>query len=140
MDLCERLGCYRGRGRGILVANAHLGNRKLSAFAHALMKELIAVVVCPVDDPLLDAPAKLYRALHGDRILGRGLHFSRPLLATLRADSTVGILVDQNLTADRGLFIEFFGRKASADSGLARLVHCTGAAVLPGDAPWSGPE
>ncbi|MCX7603861.1 MAG: lysophospholipid acyltransferase family protein [Bryobacteraceae bacterium] len=130
----------RARGRGVLVATAHLGNWEFSAFAHALMTEPMAVVVRPLDNPLLDALATRYRTLSGNRILGRGQHFLRPLLETLHAGGAVGILVDQNVTADRGVFVDFFGRKACVDSGLARLAHRTGAAVLLGYALWSGAE
>ncbi|MCS7042768.1 MAG: lysophospholipid acyltransferase family protein [Bryobacteraceae bacterium] len=130
----------RARGRGVLVATAHLGNWEFSAFAHALMTEPMAVVVRPLDNPLLDALATRYRTLSGNRILGRGQHFLRPLLETLHAGGAVGILVDQNVTADRGVFVDFFGRKACVDSGLARLAYRTGAAVLLGYALWSDAE
>jgi Kdo2-lipid IVA lauroyltransferase/acyltransferase len=40
------------------------------------------------------------------------------------------------VTADRGVFIDFFGRKACVDAGFARLAHRTGAAVIPGFALW----
>lgn len=128
------------RGRGVLVATAHLGNWEFSAFAHALMTAPMAVVVRPLDNPLLDALATHYRTLSGNRVLGRGQHFLRPLVETLRANGAVGILVDQNVTADRGVFVDFFGRKACVDAGLARLARRTGAAVLLGYALWSEAE
>ena len=40
------------------------------------------------------------------------------------------------MTADRGVFIDFFGKKACVDAGFARLAHHTGAAVIPGFALW----
>lgn len=128
------------RGRGVLVATAHLGNWEFSAFAHALMTAPMAVVVRPLDNPLLDALVTHYRTLSGNRVIGRGQHFLRPLVETLRANGAVGILVDQNVTADRGVFVDFFGRKACVDAGLARLAHRTGAAVLLGYALWSDDE
>lgn len=128
------------RGRGVLVATAHLGNWEFSAFAHALMTAPMAVVARPLDNPLLDALITHYRTLSGNRVLGRGQHFLRPLLETLRANGAVGILVDQNVTADRGIFVDFFGRKACVDAGLARLARRTGAAVLLGYALWSEAE
>lgn len=128
------------RGRGVLVATAHLGNWEFSAFAHAWMTAPMAVVARPLDNPLLDALITHYRTMSGNRVLGRGQHFLRPLLETLRANGAVGILVDQNVTADRGIFVDFFGRKACVDAGLARLARRTGAAVLLGYALWSEAE
>ncbi|MEJ5368775.1 MAG: lysophospholipid acyltransferase family protein [Bryobacteraceae bacterium] len=139
----EGFGNYqqaKARGRGVLVATAHLGNWEFSAFAHALLTEPMAVVARPMDNPRLDELITHYRTLSGNRVLGRGQDFLRPLVETLRANGAVGILVDQNVTADRGIFIDFFGRKACVDSGFARLAHRTGAAVLPGYALWSESE
>lgn len=130
----------KARGRGVLVAAAHLGNWEFSAFAHALMTEPMAVVVRPLDNPLLDDIVTRHRTMSGNRVIGRGQDFLRPLLETLRSNGAVGILVDQNVTADRGVFVDFFGRKACVDSGFARLAHRTGAAVLPGYALWSESE
>jgi KDO2-lipid IV(A) lauroyltransferase len=130
----------RARGRGVLVATAHLGNWEFSAFAHALMAEPMAVVARPLDNPLLDALVTRYRTQSGNWVIGRGKDPLRPLLAALRANQAVGILVDQNVTADRGVFVDFFGRPACVDSGLARIAARTGAAVVPGYAVWSAGE
>ena len=130
----------KARGRGVLVATAHLGNWEFSAFAHALLTEPMAVVARPMDNPLLDELVTRYRAMSGNRVIGRGQNFLRPLVETLRDNGAVGILADQNVTADRGVFVEFFGRKACVDAGLARLAHRTGAAVVPGYALWSETE
>lgn len=123
------------RGRGVLFATGHLGNWELSAFAHALMTAPMSFVVRPLDNPLLDALSTHYRGLSGNRVLGRG-EFLRALVETLRNNGAAGILVDQNVTADRGVFIDFFGSKACVDAGFARLAHRTGAAVIPGFALW----
>ncbi len=130
----------KSRGHGVLVATAHLGNWEFSAFAHALMTEPMAVVARPMDNPRLDELVTRYRTMSGNRVLGRGQDFLRPLVETLRENGAVGILVDQNVTADRGIFVDFFGRKACVDSGFARLAHRTGAAVVPGYALWSEAE
>lgn len=130
----------KSRGRGVLVATAHLGNWEFSAFAHALLTEPMAVVARPMDNPLLDDLVTRYRTMSGNRVLGRGQDFLRPLVETLRANGAAGILVDQNVTADRGVFVNFFGRKACVDAGFARLAHRTGAAVVPGYALWSDAE
>lgn len=130
----------KARRRGVLIATAHLGNWEFSAFAHALMTEPMAVVARPLDNPLLDDLVTRYRTMSGNRVIGRGQHFLRPLLETLGANGPVGILIDQNVTADRGVFVDFFGRKACVDTGLARLAHRTGAPVLLGYALWSDGE
>jgi KDO2-lipid IV(A) lauroyltransferase len=127
------------RGRGVLFATAHLGNWEFSAFAHALMAEPMSFVVRPLDNPYLDRLATCYRTLSGNRLLGRN-DFVRPLLAALRNNEAVGILVDQNVSLAEGVFVDFFGKPACVDPGFARLAQKTGATVIPGYAIWSETE
>lgn len=135
----EHFEAAQRRGKGVLFATGHLGNWELSAFAHALMAEPMSFIVRPLDNPLLDAISTEYRSLSGNRILGRR-DFLRPMLETLHANQAVGVLVDQNVTADRGVFVDFFGVKACVDAGFARLAARTGAAVIPGFAFWRESE
>jgi KDO2-lipid IV(A) lauroyltransferase len=127
------------RGKGVLFATGHLGNWELSAYAHALMAEPMSIVIRPLDNPMLDAMSEEYRGLSGNRILGRK-DFLRPVLKALTNNEAVGILVDQNTTADRGVFVDFFGVKACVDSGFAKLAAHSGATVIPGFALWSDRE
>ncbi|NWF86033.1 MAG: lysophospholipid acyltransferase family protein [Bryobacteraceae bacterium] len=127
------------QGRGVLFATAHLGNWEFSAFAHALMAEPMTFVVRPLDNPLLDELATRYRTLSGNRVLSR-TGYARAMLAVLKRNEALGILIDQNVTADRGVFIDFFGVKACVDSGFARLAAHSKAAVIPGYALWSESE
>lgn len=127
------------RGKGVLFATAHLGNWEFSAFAHALMAEPMSIVVRPLDNPLLDRLATRYRTLSGNQVLARS-DYARPMLEVLRSNGALGILVDQNVTVDRGVFVDFFGIKACVDAGFARLAAHTGATVLPGYALWSDEE
>jgi Kdo2-lipid IVA lauroyltransferase/acyltransferase len=48
----------------------------------------------------------------------------------------VGILMDTNMTAPEGVFVEFFGIPACTASGLARIALRTDAAVVPGFTIW----
>ncbi len=123
------------RGKGVLFATAHLGNWELSAYAHALMTEPMNVVVRPLDNPYLDRFVEERRAASGNRIIGKK-DLLRGILKALSANEAVGILIDQNTGLDDGVFIDFFGRKASANSGFVKLAHRTGAAVIPGFALW----
>lgn len=129
----------RRRGRGVLFATAHLGNWELSAFAHALMAEPMYVVVRPLDNPLLDAWAERRRRFSGNQVIGKK-DPARGILRALAANEAVGILIDQNTSPQEGVFVDFFGVKACAHAGFARLAARSGAAVIPGFALWSPGE
>jgi len=127
------------RGRGVLVATAHLGNWELSAFSHAWMTAPMHIVVRPLDNPRLDALVERYRALSGNHIIEKK-DAARGILKALKSGDAVGILIDQNTTLDQGVFVDFFGIKACAGTAFAKLAHHSGAAVVPGFALWSAEE
>ncbi len=127
------------RGKGVLFATAHLGCWELSAFSHALMASPMHVVVRPLDNPLLDGWIESRRSLSGNRIIGRG-EYARSILRALHANEAVGILIDQNVAADEGVFVDFFGVPACAGSAFARFAAHSGAAVIPGFALWESVE
>jgi KDO2-lipid IV(A) lauroyltransferase len=126
----------RRRGRGVLIATAHLGNWELSAFAHAYLAAPMHIVVRPLDNAKIDALVEKRRALSGNHIIEKK-DAARGILRAPAAGDAVGILIDQNTTPDEGVFIDFFGVKACAGSAFVKLAHHTGAAVVPGYAVWS---
>jgi len=127
------------RGKGVLFATAHLGNWELSAFSHALMAQPMHVVVRPLDNALIDRFVEKRRALSGNTLIGKR-DFARPILKALRENQAVGILVDQNASADTGVFVPFFGIPACVNVSFAKLAAHSGAAVIPGFAVWSDAE
>jgi KDO2-lipid IV(A) lauroyltransferase len=53
------------------------------------------------------------------------------ILRLLKEGKTVGILLDQNMAWQEGVFVDFFGELACTNTGVALLALKTGAAVLP---------
>jgi KDO2-lipid IV(A) lauroyltransferase len=127
------------RGGGVLFATAHLGNWELSAYAHALLTEPMNVVVRPLDNPSIDAIVENRRALSGNILLSKR-DFARSIFQALRKNEPVGILVDQNSSADNGAFVPFFGKLACANLTFAKLAARSGADVIPGFAVWNQHE
>ncbi len=138
-DGLENFQNAMARGRGVLVATAHLGNWELSAFAHALMTAPMHIVVRPLDNALIDALVERRRALSGNWIIEKR-EAAREILRALKSGAAVGILIDQNTSVEEGVFVDFFGKKACAGSAFAKLAHHSGAAVVPGFALWSDEE
>ena len=129
----------KARGKGILVATAHLGNWELSAFTHAFMTEPMGVMVRPLDNPLIDEFIEERRALSGNTVIGKR-DAARIVIRLLRENRAVGMLIDQNTAAAEGVFVSVFGKLACANAGFARLAAHTGAAVIPGFAFWEEAE
>jgi KDO2-lipid IV(A) lauroyltransferase len=127
------------RGKGVLFATAHLGAWELSAFAHALMSEPMNVVVRPLDNPLIDAAVAKHRAASGNTLIPKK-DAARAIFRALHRNEAVGVLIDQNVLPEEGVFIDFFGVKACAGTAFVRIAQKTGAAVIPGYALWSDAE
>jgi KDO2-lipid IV(A) lauroyltransferase len=135
----EHFEAAKRRGRGVLMATAHLGNWELGVFAFALIQEPLHIVVRPLDNSRIDELVERYRALPGNRLVNwRGA--ARPILRALRSNAAVGVFVDHNATPGAGVVIDFFGVKVLAGTALARLAHRSGAAVTPAYAVWSEQE
>ncbi len=138
-DGLENFTAAQAKGRGVLVATAHLGNWELSAFSHAIMTAPMHIVVRPLDNARVNAFVEKRRALSGNHIIQKK-DAARKILKALSAGDAVGILIDQNTTPAEGVFIDFFGRKACAGTAFVKFAHRTGAAVVPGYALWSDEE
>jgi len=122
-------------GKGVLFLTAHFGGWEISSFMHALHGHPLHILVRPLDNPYLDRLVTRYRTLSGNRTIPKQ-DFARGMLAALRAGETVGILMDQNMTPEQGVFVEFFGIPACTSTLLARMALRTGAAVVPGFCLW----
>jgi len=122
-------------GRGILVATAHFGNWELSAFAHAFMTEPMHIMIRPLDNPAIDRLVEQQRQLSGNHLISKR-DAARAVLRALQQGEAVGVLIDQNTSLDEGVFVDFFGTRACANTGFAKIAARTGAAVIPGFAVW----
>lgn len=131
----EHYTAAKSRGKGILVATAHLGNWELSAFAHALLTEPMYVMVRPLDNWKIDALVEDLRTRSGNTVIGKR-DGARTVLRALKANHAVGMLIDQNTSLNEGVFVNFFNRPACANSGFVKLAHHSGAPVIPGFALW----
>jgi KDO2-lipid IV(A) lauroyltransferase len=123
------------RGKGVIYLTAHFGGWELSSFMHSLNGYPLHILVRPLDNPYLDALVDRYRTLHGNTTI-RKQEFARAVLEAMRAGEAVGILMDQNMAQQQGVFVDFFGIPACTASIVARVALRTGAAVVPSFAIW----
>lgn len=131
----ENFDTAEKRGKGVLLLTAHLGGWEVGSFFHSLCGHPMQIVVRPLDNPYVDALVTRYRGLHGNTLIGKQ-EFARGLIAAMRQNQTVGILMDTNMTPPQGVFVDFFGRLACTASGLARVALHTGATVVPAFTIW----
>ncbi|MFQ5768076.1 MAG: lysophospholipid acyltransferase family protein [Acidobacteriota bacterium] len=117
-------------GRGAIVFTGHFGNWELVALAQGARGIPMDVVGRPLGDRHLNRRLERMRQLTGNGVISKHDAF-RPMLKSLRNGRTVGLVIDQNVGGGHGVFVDFFGRKASTTPALALLALKTGVSVLP---------
>ena len=126
----EHLKKAKEKGKGVLILTAHFGSWELMASAASLFYEPIYVVIKELDFPPLDRLVRELREATGNRCTTKEKSMRR-ILALLAQNASLGILLDQNIDWKDGVFVNFFGRPACTNKGLALLAMKSGAAVIP---------
>jgi KDO2-lipid IV(A) lauroyltransferase len=119
----------------VLVLTGHIGGWEIGAFAHSVYGYPMNIVVRDIDNPLVDKWARSQRERFCNRTVD-GRKYARTYLHILREGSTLGVLMDTNVTPPRGVFAPFFGVPAYTGSAVAKLARHTDAAVIPGFTVW----
>lgn len=117
-------------GRGAFILTLHLGNFELAAMGLALYGIPTLVLGRRMRNHRLYSRLRHSRTRFGGSLTDRD-NAAGVMLRELRKNGTVGILNDQYIRRSRGVFVPFFGVRASTSPGVARLALRTGARVLP---------
>lgn len=123
------------RGKGTLYLTAHFGAWELSPFAHAVYGHPLKFVIRPIDNSLIDRVINSYRTLSGNQLIEKK-EALREIITALKRNEAVGILIDQNVTSEAGVFVPFFNIPACTTTSIATIALRTGSTVLPGLLIW----
>jgi len=118
-------------GRGALFFTCHLGNWELQGLALGSIVGGAGVVGRPLDNPALDARLAAFRARGGNAFISKHRALQQ-VMRLLREGKGVAFLIDQNVQAGDGIFVEFFGRPAATTTVVAALAVKTGCPIVSG--------
>jgi len=118
------------QGRGLIAIAVHAGNWEYTVMGYGLQYRPVAVVARELDHPLGRFLARFMRERGGNRMVNkqRGL---KDILAHLKQNRVVGIVIDQNTTTEGGLLVNFFGKPARTTPVAAVLARHRDIPVLP---------
>ena len=116
--------------KGILLLTGHIGNWEWAGALMAVCLQPGCVVARPLDFPPADKLVNLWRQKGGNEVVPKA-RSARRLLKELRNMGLAGILLDQNVDWYDGEWVDFFGRPACSNKGLALLAMAKKAPVLP---------
>lgn len=121
---------FLDRKQGGFILTAHCGNWELLGLALAAAGLPMTIVARPLDSPALNEWVDGVRGRLGSRVIGKK-SVLRPILEDVRAGRWIGLLLDQNVAREEGVFVPFFGVPACTTKGLALMAMKTGAPVVP---------
>ena len=117
------------QNKGALLFTAHFGNWEIAPKIISKYGKL-NVIARPLDNPLLDRELLKFREKMGSRVIYKK-EASRKALLALKRKEMIAILIDQNVLRTEGIFIDFFGKKASTTPSLAAFHLRTGSPIIP---------
>ena len=121
-------------GKGIILYTAHFGNWELSAVALPYFLQPLMVVYRPLDNTILNDMILSLRTASGNVLVPKE-RAMRQILRALQKNGIVGVLIDQNMAREEGVFVEYFSRLACTTDVVAQLAISTQAAVIPAFCP-----
>lgn len=117
-------------GKGVICVTAHIGNWEMHGLTHGWMFGPIGVVARPLDNPHLHERLCEVRTMGGNTVIDKR-HALAQIMRGLKDNRGIAILIDQNVQAQDGIFVDFFGRAAATTTVAAALAVRTGCALLP---------
>jgi KDO2-lipid IV(A) lauroyltransferase len=117
------------KGKGILSIVAHFGNWEILPFGVPIYAKTINIVYRPLDNPVIDNMVEYVRTMMGNTLIPKGGSGKR-IIELLKENQIVGMLSDQNVGLQEGVFVDFFGRPACTGKGLAVMAMRSGAPVF----------
>ena len=116
-------------GNGVLCLMSHAGSWEFSAIMPPVLGYSTSALSRPMPNPRIDELIVGYRQKRGMKNIAR-INAYPKLIKALRSGDCLIILIDQDTTV-KGVFIDFLGHPAYTPIGAARLAMDSQAPVLP---------
>jgi Kdo2-lipid IVA lauroyltransferase/acyltransferase len=113
-------GAY-SQNKGVLLYGAHWGAWELHALVHGAKGYPLALLVRRLDNPYLESLLEKFRTILGNSVIEKREGI-RGTLSALKKGKAVAILMDQNITTEERIFVNFFGKPAST-TPVVGLLH-----------------
>ena len=115
----EVLALLLRRDRGIIMLTGHYGNWEILGYVLATLGFPTVSVARPLDNPYVSEFVFGVRERTGQRIIAKK-GATGEITDVLEKHGVVGFIADQN-AGPKGIFVDFFGRKASTYKSIALL-------------------
>lgn len=118
-DFQQTINLLLQRHRGLIMLTGHYGNWEILGYVLAVLGFPTVSVARPLDNVYINRWLLGVREKMGQKIVAKK-GATEDITAALDAHGTVGFIADQN-AGPKGLFVDFFGRKASTYKSIGLL-------------------
>ena len=119
--------------KGIIAISAHFGNFSLMLLYLSKLGYPIHTIIRPSRDAIIERSFQKHRNRMDFKTILSIPRFScvRQSLMVLRAKKMIAVLMDQHTDEKTGVFVNFFGQKASTPTGAVIFAMRSGSPILP---------
>ncbi|HET6247897.1 MAG TPA: lysophospholipid acyltransferase family protein [Tepidisphaeraceae bacterium] len=118
-NFADVLALLLKRGQGVIMLTGHYGNWEILGYVLATLGFETTSVARPLDNPYLNDWIMGVRERQGQKIVGKK-GATTEVVEVLERGGAVGFIADQN-AGSKGIFVDFFGRKASTYKSIGLL-------------------
>lgn len=115
----QTLALLLDKRRGLIMLTGHYGNWEILGYVLATLGFETTSVARPLDNPYVNDYVLGVRERQGQKIVDKK-GATTEVTALLERGGTVGFIADQN-AGSKGIFVDFFGRKASTYKSIGLL-------------------
>ena len=118
------------KGKGVIVLTGHIGNWEMVGPAWSQKGYRLYAIGKEMKSHIGNVFIKLIRDDNGVTTIPRR-NSLKDIIQLLAKNEVIVVMIDQNMKASEGVFVDFFGQQACTLPGLAVLAARTDAAILP---------
>jgi KDO2-lipid IV(A) lauroyltransferase len=118
------------KGKGVILIGSHYGNWEIAAIAHGYRFGPCSVVGRALDNPYFNRWLERIRNISGNGVVYKQQAVTR-VMRLLKNKKTVGLVIDQDVSQEDAVFIDFFGVKAATTTVASLIGLKTGAVLVP---------
>ena len=115
----ERVKWMMQEKKGLLMATGHYGNFEIIGYMLGQWGFNVYSIARPLDNPYINRYLYSIRQRHGQKIIDK-FGASEQMEQLVREGATIGFIADQD-AGRKGIFVDFFGRKASSYKSIPLL-------------------
>ena len=115
----DALSLMMDKHKGLIMLTGHYGNWEVLGYAMATLGFETTSIARPLDNPYVNDWLLGVRERQGQRIIAKK-GATEEVIAVLEKRGAVGFIADQN-AGPKGMFVDFFGRKASTYKSIGLL-------------------